>query len=308
MSDTTLFNIQNFYILSFFLYYLYYCDKSCMTLLMIYKMKQLFKYINVFENILKEEKEQEKEVVKNNDLDEKKPVVPVKFEDKYLDKLLLMEEKELTPEKLDSLANVFVMENTSQGNVIMYWDNKRETFAYYADHMIPYRFLEVIGRKYVITNDCKKIFIDMEKEINNAKEKIENKKLKEETAEREKKEKEDKKNDKKNEDKKDGIQEMSEMPEKRNVFAKMKSYNTNTSVKTAAVLLDTKKAANMPKNTSVTTKQNEDVILKENANRYSYQGKLANFSFLKKVDRKVVDKNYAITFAEFKKLKVQNKT
>jgi len=43
-------------------------------------------------------------------------------------------------------------------------------------------------------------------------------------------------------------------------------------------------------------------IVKEKANRYSYEGKMANYSFLKKVDRKVVDKQYSISFSEFKKL------
>jgi len=37
---------------------------------------------------------------------------------------------------------------------------------------------------------------------------------------------------------------------------------------------------------------------------------MANFSFLKKVERKVVDKYYAMTFAEFKKMVLmeQNKS
>jgi hypothetical protein len=43
-------------------------------------------------------------------------------------------------------------------------------------------------------------------------------------------------------------------------------------------------------------------LLKENANRYSYEGKLSNFNFLKKVDRKVVDKKYGMNFAYFKRL------
>jgi hypothetical protein len=44
------------------------------------------------------------------------------------------------------------------------------------------------------------------------------------------------------------------------------------------------------------------MILKENANRYSCEGKIMNYSFLKKVDRKVVDKRYGMSFAEFKKM------
>ena len=45
----------------------------------------------------------------------------------------------------------------------------------------------------------------------------------------------------------------------------------------------------------------ENVVLKENANRYTYEGRLSNFSFLKKTDRKVIDKKYAMSFADFKK-------
>ena len=48
--------------------------------------------------------------------------------------------------------------------------------------------------------------------------------------------------------------------------------------------------------------QDEKIILKENANRYTFEGKISNFNFLKKIDRKVVDKKYALTFADFKKM------
>jgi hypothetical protein len=47
------------------------------------------------------------------------------------------------------------------------------------------------------------------------------------------------------------------------------------------------------------------ILLKDKANRYTYEGKFANFSFLKKVDRKAVNKKFAMTFADFKKM--QNK-
>jgi hypothetical protein len=51
----------------------------------------------------------------------------------------------------------------------------------------------------------------------------------------------------------------------------------------------------------------ERFLLKERSNRYSYQGKLANFNILQKIDRKKVDKKYAMTFSDFKKLKFNNK-
>ena len=49
-------------------------------------------------------------------------------------------------------------------------------------------------------------------------------------------------------------------------------------------------------------KSSEKQLLKENANRYTWEGRLTNFCPLKKIDRKVIDKKLAMTYAEFKKL------
>jgi len=57
-------------------------------------------------------------------------------------------------------------------------------------------------------------------------------------------------------------------------------------------------------NKSKNDKQDADYILKNNANRYTYEGRIANFSFIKKVDRKAVDKKAGMTFADFKKMKL----
>jgi hypothetical protein len=281
----TILTIPNVCIASILFFFLFSGEKSCMTLLIIENIKNLFKLKNI------ENKDQQEET------EQKKEKVEVRFEDKYLKKWLEMEEKELSKEKIDSLKNSVVIENTPQGNVLMHWDSSKDSFVYYADHIIPYRFLEVVGRKYVIMNDCKKLYVNMEEEINAAKKKLEEKKLKEELMKQEEQERLENKDF--NEDKND--------KPKRNVFAKLKSYNKNSSIKSATVALDPKKQSNVPKNTAVNTKEQEDMILKENANRYSHQGRLANYSFLKKVDRKLVDKNYALSFAEFKKLNKQNK-
>jgi hypothetical protein len=271
-------------------------DKSFLTLIAMQRVKQLF---------LKEEdsddtNDNDKSKEEQNEEQKKKEKSITKFEDKYLDRFIATEEKDLSSEKMDSLANSFIMENTPQGNVVMFWDNKRETFSYYADHLIPYRYLEVVGRKYVLTNDCRKLFINMNDEIVAAKKKLEDKKKQKE---------EDEEKQKQNKQQESNSKQVVEQP-KKSVFAKLKSYNRDNSIKSATVALDSKKPqTNIPKNASVNTKQDENMILKEKANRYSYQGKLANFSFLKKVDRKTVDKNYALSFAEFKKMQLeQNKS
>ena len=72
------------------------------------------------------------------------------------------------------------METTPLGNVIMFYDNKKEAFTYYSDTTMPYRFLETVSRKYVILHNCKNVFIDMEEELNNYQIKMEEKKRKKE--------------------------------------------------------------------------------------------------------------------------------
>ena len=203
----------------------------------------------------------------------------------------LVEEKTnkfILDQRLEKLKNCYVMEYTPLGNVLMFYDKERETFKFYSDSTIPYRYLEVVGRKYAKQFGCKQIFVDMEEEIKAAEEKWEKERLeKEDRTEKERIKKEEAiKNNQK------------PVETKKNVFAKFKSYNKEAGtghVNTAAP----------PKNSipnKLTEKQeNEKVLLKEKANRYTYEGKMANFSFIKKVDRKVVDKKYAMTFADFKK-------
>ena len=186
-------------------------------------------------------------------------------------------------ERLNGLKNSIVIEKTPLGNVLMFYNNSRSSFEYYSDSTIPYRYLEVIGRKYVIHYKCKQIYVDMSKEIEEAEKKLAEKKQKEEEKEREKEEQSKK-------------QESQDAPQQaKNVFAKFKKYNKDTSIKSAAVPLDRPAPAKQ-------TAPQEDKIVKERANRYSFEGKFANFSFLKKVDRKVVDKRYAVSFAEFKRM------
>jgi hypothetical protein len=189
--------------------------------------------------------------------------------------------------RLNGLKNNIIMEKTPLGNVVMFYNNNRSSFEYYSDNTIPYRYLEVAGRKYVITYKCKQIYVDMSKEIEDAEKKLLEKKQKEEGKKKELEE-----NVK--------IREISigdkQEPSKKNVFVKFKTYNKDISIKSAAVPLDRPPPA---KNTA----PQEEKIVKENANRYSFEGKIANFSFLKKIDRKAVDKRYAVSFSEFKKLK-----
>ena len=191
--------------------------------------------------------------------------------------------------RLDKLKNCFVMEYTPLGNVLMIYEKERDAFKYYSDSTIPYRYLEVVARKYVKQFGCRHIFVDMEEEL----------KIAEEKWEQEKKEKEQKEEEEKRR-KEEAIKNHVVVEEKKNVFAKFKQYNKNTGI---GNVISAAPPKNSIPNKSLTEKsENERILLKDKANRYTYEGKLANFSFLKKIDRKAVDKKFAMTFADFKKM------
>jgi hypothetical protein len=202
-----------------------------------------------------------------------------KFEDKFLDRYLALKLQPavaLTPEFIESLVNCFVMECTPHGNIIMFYDYKRESFAYYADNVMPYRYLEVLGRKYVCTFFCPSLYKHLSSEpVSNV------------TVENEKKEEM-------------GAPIVSinntvepTKPEK-SVFAKFKSYNKDTSNNVA-----TKDAPSSAPKHAVHANAQTNVV----TNRYTCHGKICNMPFLKKIDRTIVDKNYKMSFADFKRLK-----
>jgi len=244
-----------------------------------------------------------------NVLTKKKVYDITNYKEKYLDKFDKVIDEYHTPEELNMLKSNLVIENTPHGNVIMYWDNEKKSFVYYADGSIPYYALEVVARKYVINNNCKAIFVDMNYEINLAKQKLENKKINATISV----------NGNKIQDIADKLSENTSKNTKSsssssslNIFAKFKKYN-NESIKSSVVVKDssTKQTGNAGKSSSSSSSKqvnnSEETILKEKANRYSYEGKIANFSFLKKVDKKVTDKKYTLSFSDFKIMRKQNK-
>jgi hypothetical protein len=181
------------------------------------------------------------------------------------------------------------MEFTPQGNVLMKYDKNKESFIFYSDNTIPYRYLEVVGRKFVKQFNCRPLFVDMEEEL----------KLAEEKWEKERKEKEEKEEEEKRK-KEEAIKNKAPIEEKKkNVFAKFKSYNKESG--TGHVVTAAPPKNSIPNKKLTRAQENEKVLLKQKANRYTYEGKMANFSFIKKIDRKVVDKKFAMSFADFKK-------
>ena len=226
--------------------------------------------------------------------EEIKPKKEIKYEEKYIDKYNQIEKKVLSTEEMDNLKYSVLFENKPSGNVLMYYDNKRETFVYYSDNNMPYRYLEVVARKYVVMNQCTSIYINMDFEIEEAKKKLDDKmKKKKEDDEKEKTE---------------------PTIKPKSVFAKLKNYNSgnnnnpNIPVRKPMNANQQQQQQQQPQKQPPQKQQqqqnNEFQILKENANRYSCEGKITNYSFLKKVDKKNVDKRQAMSFAEFKKMTI----
>lgn len=187
--------------------------------------------------------------------------------------------------KLDRLSSCVLLESTPLGNVFMIYNRSRETFEYYSDHSIPYRYLETICRKYVITFHCKPLYVVMESELKEYEKKMdETKRLAEEKE-------------------KDPVTNKMNKNKKKSVFTKFKSYNKEAGTGHVNIAVPPK---NSIPNLRIDTKNsNEPVLLKENVNRYLYQGKAGNYAMLQKVSRKI-DKKAAMTFAEFKKLQHKN--
>ena len=205
----------------------------------------------------------------------------------------IISRKYIINKQLEKLKNCYVMEKTPLGNVLMIYNIQKNSFSYYSDNTIPYRYLETVARKYVKTFNCRPIFVDMEEELKIAEEKWEKERIEKEQKEKEKEIREKETNE-------DNLNKIL-TEKKKNVFAKFKSYNKDTSATTKSMAAPPK---NSIPNTQLTKEQeNEKILLKEKANCYTYEGKFANFSFLKKVDRKVVDKKYGLTFADFKKIR-----
>ena len=203
--------------------------------------------------------------------------VPIKYENKY--KLNDEPDDELTQEKLEGLLNCFILEHTPNGNALILYNHNTNSFIYYSDHSIPYKYLNTLARKYVKTFKCKKLYINVEPELEPEKKMLKDTEL-----------------DKPLEKPLDTPIEL--VSQKKQVFAKFKSYNTDT-CKIQSQNKEPPQNRKSQENIDIPSQLKEKFI-----NRYTYQGKIANFNFLKKVDKKLVNKKLALTFAEFKKLNI----
>ena len=58
-----------------------------------------------------------------------------------------------------------VEEVTPEGHIFMTYDEPSNTFFYWSDKAIAYKYLDVVSRKYVIVYNCKEVYVNLFKEI-----------------------------------------------------------------------------------------------------------------------------------------------
>ena len=187
------------------------------------------------------------------------------------------------------------------GDVIMCYDHKTLSFAYYArTGNIPYKYLETISRKYMIeTNAPKEIHVDIRNEYKKA---VTAATATDTTATAT----DATTTDATTTDATATTDTATTTEPETNVFVKLKSYNTASNLK---IHTNTNDTTNNNKDSFVKPekKTKTNIILRENANRYSYRGKIDDFTehhrlFL--VERRITatDTDTSTTgYAEFRK-------
>lgn len=176
-----------------------------------------------------------------NDTDENSVKEEI-FKYKYLETYNELELNDLE----ENFNNNYIEEKTPLGIVAMSYDKESEIFIYYSDNKnIPYYDLETVARLFVIKNNCKKIYIDYQEEVEKAI------KVYHETLEKKKKMEEE-------------LKTNSNSNSNGGVFALFKrNIEQNQNIN-----LETKEGNILDKNK----------IIPEKLNRYKYKGKISEYN------------------------------
>ena len=194
------------------------------------------------------------------------------FEDKYFkeyDEWIARQDSSSLAENTPPQAPPNVREtiNDFYGDIIMYYDASIMSFVYYARTAnIPYKYLETVSRKYMIeTNAPRDIYIDIRKEYAKAKDLLTNKKVS--VSDQSKRDQTNNNNTTIDPHDDHKVKET-------DVFAKFKTYNTGSNLlnQKTTTATNTKTPSDTDKPNTSSTK-----IMRENANRYSYRGKIEDY-------------------------------
>jgi hypothetical protein len=179
-------------------------------------------------------------------------------------------------ERLENMYYLTVTEriNDFYGDVMMCYDHATLSFAYYARTAnIPYKYLETISRKYMIeTNAPREIHVDIREEYKKAKDKTKSHHTNITTTSTT-----TSTNTTTTANPSQGGGTPIETPDD-SPFVKLKSYNTASNLNLHTTTNDTKEKTHKFATPDTSTNQEpSSAIIRENANRYSYRGKLSDF-------------------------------
>lgn len=209
----------------------------------------------------------------DSDTEKQKTQKEVAYELEMFNEYDSLDDNELTEEYVKDLALNTLTDTTPRGDVLMYYSKILDSFVYHSKTKeIPYKYLETVARKYVIKYNCKRLYVDIRKECEKGLKKY--KELKEQEEQ----------------EKKEGLESESNKPKenkKKQLFVSLKTYNRKA---------------------DVNAKQKDKIyVLKEQANRYSYRGRMDEYKE-PSVDEQgeessgeVVNKE-KLDFASFKKI------
>ena len=193
---------------------------------------------------------------------------PVAYENLYLEHF----NNELSNNSTDcslnyeKLKDIFIKEDTPAGVIYLNYNIDYESFDYYTNKTIPYKYLDTVARKYMIDNNCKELNVDIYNEILKKKEQHNQ-------AEKLKKEEQLKREEKLKKEKEEGLLDSSDDD---CVFVKFKSYN----VKKENVKQD---------------------LIKQNTNKFRKIGSI--YDYLNRDNNENKTQNKQLSFSDYKKNK-----
>ena len=158
----------------------------------------------------------------------------------------------------------FIAENTPNGTVFMRYDKNNEGFDYWCDdNQIEYKYLETVARKFIKIFNCKHLYFDREKDIQQQKLELE-------------------------------LKDLSNNSPNKNEIVNNADDNDNVFVKPKPIVNNNKKEKQ---------KKNDNTIIPRNSNKFIKKGKVNELTnTLLFPTGKIVKKNKKFSFSDYKKL------
>jgi len=270
----------------------------------------LYTHVGEYENFFDDsdaDADDDNEESEDDDADDEKE--PEEYDHLYYDELDSLEDRVLEKEDLEKLATVVVREKTPNGEVVMTYNHKTESFEYYCDDKnVKYMVLDTVARKFTIDNKCKSICVNYKAEFERAKVAImadqvtttsvaataasananANANVVNVTAAAE-----------------GVLAPVSHAPAlepepavpKRSIYAKFKNYNSTGGSKKKEEVSSVEVDAN---GKATVTKSEKIYILTEKANRFTYKGRVSNYKDPNAVEVTNTVYKKTIDFATFK--------